>query len=865
MDKIYTNIGDTIGYLKSQVDIVSVMSDYVRMYEAGKDLYKALCCFHNEHTPSLTVTPSQGLYHCFGCKASGDIINFVRDTQYVNTVEAINILADKYEVDLAPFKRELTLEEQTRVRLTDANYKVASYLHKRLLTEKGKAYEYLVGRGFDNEYLATFMIGYIDGVGTLKGIIDAEDAKILEIGHDKHHMWTDAIVYPLFDSYGKVIGFKTRPFWGGRTTDANGHKLPKYIGTSNNTPLDLKSHIYGLHVARKYIKNGKLILVEGANDVIALHQRGIGNVVGADGTSFGEDRIKILEEFGVKQLIVIFDGDNAGREASLKIANGVADIKTSINIKIGHMDDGYDPNEYMQKYGALAFGKLVDDAIYASQYIVDRIFDGYQLHHATQRIEVLQQIKSAIANIPKLERHVLMSYVAERMKMDIRVVEDVLIADNATRGGMHNVNGEKIVLAEIIRNEDFRSIAMSEIKPHHWHYNRHRAIFEIIQSMLESNRDINIDTLCIDMNNKNLHQLLQGGIAIQELIGVTGDYNSHKQDIIDKAIRRHLIAEVGRFRQDIEDLQTPVASVIEEHFSGINDITDVTNGEIDNPKQNANVFMRELYHKMHNPLQISGLSLGPNWPNTTHILNGLQEKALITVAANQSVGKTTLLCNWLDELSITQGHPWLHFSLEMTREQILNKIIGIRAGVDTRKIQNGNLNSEEYQRVAQAMLDYRNSGLYIDDRATTLEAIISLTRRHIRTKKIVGISIDYIQLMSKERNRSMKRYEELGDISGGLKNDLAKALNTRCIILSQLNRDAASADVAKAEHGAGAYKIAQDSDIYITLKEKSQAEMAQWGVEKGNLVMNIDKNRFGRADVLLDVHFLRDQQRMSEV
>jgi len=870
MNRRISDLNAVIDHLKSRVDIVKVMGKEIDLEQTSSDLHKSLCCFHEEKTPSMTITPSKGLYHCFGCKASGDIITFHKQYYNISTVEAVRSLASEYNIDISRWERDLTEDEKRLMHLQAINIKVMNLMHGQATEEDTRGWQYLTEeRNLTQETIDVFNVGYSPDISYVYAATDGEnDNDIHDLELDRGQQWDDAIVYPLFDPYGKPIGFKNRPYWHGISVDQQGRKLPKFIGTSSKSPLHSDNHIYGLHIARKAMIDGKLIGVEGQHDVLKAHQSGIKNIIGTDGTALNKEKINQLEEFGVRELIIVYDGDNAGHEASLKVAQATAEFDSTVSIKIATLPNGYDPDEYLEAKGRIAFLKVVHDAVYASQYLIDTIAGTINIGTVTGKIDFIKRVQPVILASPIFEQSFLIAYIAEKIEIDADVIEDMMRAEQAKKAKslLYNIDGERIVLGGILRDENFRIDTMLEMKKDDWYLPKHKMIYEMVVDMEQANVPISIETLKATMNNKGYNQLLNEGAVLDDIYTTLGDYRTIKEDIIDKSIRRKLIVEADSMKQGAQNLSNRLILVVEEHMEKVQKATDssINEGTIDG-KRGATDFMNMLHDRMANPDKVSGINLGENWKGVTNVLNGINTKKLITIAANQSVGKTTLLANWLEEISIQQHLPWLHFSLEMPSEEVVQKIIGIRSNVDNTHIQRGNIADEEYRAVRQATIDYHESPLHIDDETRTLEGIINKTRKYIRSHGIVGVSIDYIQLMSVERSKNKQRYEELGDISGGLKTDLANMLGIPVIVLSQLAKSALDSAIAKAEHGAGSYKIAQDSDIYITLKEKNEEEIEQWGIEKGNIVMNIDKNRGGVGDVLLDILFQRNVQRMMEV
>jgi DNA primase len=875
---VIADIRTAADYVKQHVDIIAAIGSVVDLSRAGSDLYKGLCCFHEEGSPSLTVTPSKGLYHCFGCKASGDIISFYKQHYNLNAAEAIYEIAKDHGLDITQFERELTTEEKHRQVLHGVNIAVAkgmSSLLRQGSLQRGlvRGYDYLMDRGIGEGIMESFNLGYSPDVSHLLGLLAAagvSDADATELLLDTDHaaMWTDSIVYPLHDPMGKVIGFKNRPYWDGQTVDNKGVKLAKFLGTSSKTPLHDEGHIYGLHIARRHLERGRLVLVEGQHDVLSAHGVEIRNVAGTDGTALNKEKLQALESFGVRELVILYDGDKAGRESSLKIAKATAEWDTSIAVKIASMPDGSDPDELIRSQGRMALLRVIHESVYASQYLIDQLAESMPLINVTQRIDFIKQVQPIISKAPRYEQVFLISYAAEKIKVDGSVIED-MIRTEAARGArsvLYNLEGEKIVLGGMFRDEDFRIEMILEIRKDDWYLPKHSMAYDIIATMHEAQVPISIETIKATMNNKGYNQVFAEGSYIDELYATIGDYRTIKDDLVDKAMRRKLERQADLMKQSVGDLRNRVILTVEEHYDAVQKITDAADTSTElRPQAGAKQFMDALLHRMTMPDQIVGIDLGPRFKSLTRLLGGVQGKTLITIAANQSVGKTTIVSNMIDEIAITQKQKWAHFTLEMPNEQMTRKIIGIRAGVDAQRIKLGNLTQEEYRLVQQATIEYHEGGLILIDDITTMEGIVNRTRKMIRQDGIVGISIDYIQLMRLERRGNMQKYQEEGEISGVLKNDIAKGMNVPVVILSQMSRRALDRDVQKAEDGQGAYKIAQDSDIYMILQEKSESEIEEWGIEKGNMTLNLDKNRDGQGDVLLDMLYTRDNQRMQEV
>ena len=297
-----------------------------------------------------------------------------------------------------------------------------------------------------------------------------------------------------------------------------------------------------------------------------------------------------------------------------------------------------------------------------------------------------------------------------------------------------------------------------------------------------------------------------------------------------------------------------------------NDIYGMVHKRVDeqifDAKRQVSDTMRLIHERMHNPNQLIGYGFGTGFNKLSLATLGLQDKTLNVVAANQGVGKTTICENWA-MYQVLNNIPVLWFSLEMDKDRMTFRNLSIISGVPCTAIMTGNLTMEEKSRVDDAAVALENSPFYLSERGHDLTEAMAIARRYVNKYNIKIVYVDYAQLQYVTDRKVDQRYRELGMISKGWK-EFAQDENVCVVLISQLNKEALKAEIAEAEHGAGSYEIAQDSDTYITLKEKDEKEIQQRGVEHGNITMNLSKNRMGQDDVLFDVYADRSVLRMSE-
>ncbi|MGZ8537726.1 MAG: DNA primase, partial [Flavisolibacter sp.] len=330
---------NTIQQILSRIDILDIVGGFVKLKRRGAN-YLGLCPFHNEKTPSFTVSPSKEIFKCFGCGKSGNSISFIMEHEKLSYVEALRWLANRYNIDVEETESspEQKLQVQTAESLFIINqFAQAFYVSVLFDTDEGKdiGLSYLKERGFSEEIIKKFGLGYAPDsrdAFSKKALSQQFNPELLlksglvvNRNDQISDNYRDRIIFPVHNNTGKVIGF------GARLIKSN-DKSPKYINTPENE-LYIKSKIlYGTYFARHAIdKADECLLVEGYTDVISLHQAGIENVVASGGTSLTLEQLRLIKKY-TKNLTIIYDGDAAGVKAALR-GLGMA-LEESLNVKL---------------------------------------------------------------------------------------------------------------------------------------------------------------------------------------------------------------------------------------------------------------------------------------------------------------------------------------------------------------------------------------------------------------------------------------------------------------------------------------------------------------------------------------------------
>jgi DNA primase len=355
---------NTIQQILSRIDIIEIVGTFVKLKKRGTN-YLGLCPFHNEKSPSFTVSPAKEIYKCFGCGRSGNSIGFLMEHEKYTYVEALRWLAQRYNVEIeeTEVSPEQKLQQQSAESLFIINNFAQQFFTNHLLnTEEGQdiGLSYLKQRGFREEIIKKFQIGFNPEArdSFAKAAIQAQyNIELLQKSglvaiRDERPVdnYRGRIIFPIHNQSGKVVGFGARIL---KTND----KAPKYINTPENDIYVKSKILYGSYFARMAIdKADECLLVEGYTDVVSLHQAGIENVVASGGTSLTPDQLRLIKKY-TNNLTIIYDGDSAGIKAALRGLDLA--LEESLNVRLVLIPDKEDPDSYVNKVGAAAFTEFI--------------------------------------------------------------------------------------------------------------------------------------------------------------------------------------------------------------------------------------------------------------------------------------------------------------------------------------------------------------------------------------------------------------------------------------------------------------------------------------------------------------------------
>ena len=453
--KVARYSSEIIDEVRQSNDIVEVIAQYITLKRSGRN-YFGLCPFHNEKSPSFSVSPDKQIFHCFGCGVGGDVFSFYGKINGLNFYESIQALAERANITLPVLENNMdTAKEELKQKVYKVNEFAADFYHKRLYESTSKtAQEYVKKRKLSNETLKAFKIGYSGNFNELYQELvkqGFQETEILESGlvnkNDNGKFidrYRKRLMFPICDTRGKVIAF------GGRVLDDS---KPKYINSPENVVYSKGRHLFGLNVAKKHDIKKRLLIVEGYMDVISLHQRGVTNVVAALGTALTEHQGYLLRN-NTEQIILSFDSDEAGQTAinrSISILE-----KMGCDIRILQMEGAKDPDEYILKYGSARFNNIMDKAISVIEFKVKNLRRKLNIESTNDKIKFLKEIAKIISKIDStIEREVYIERIAKAYDISKEAVyAEVNKLTYAKTKDKMKLNKNKKVLKHNIKKEE---------------------------------------------------------------------------------------------------------------------------------------------------------------------------------------------------------------------------------------------------------------------------------------------------------------------------------------------------------------------------------------------------------------------------
>ena len=555
--------------IKSQNDIVDVISERVRLRKAGRN-FTGLCPFHNEKTPSFSVSQEKQIYKCFGCGEAGNVISFVMKEKNLPFIEAVKYLANRANIPLEIGNGEKSKVTKRKELLYRVNVEAAKFFFSNLMNNQN-AKEYFLNRGIKEETIKKFGLGFAnDSWNSLmfylrkKGINDVllEEAGLISVNKEKgrkYDRFRNRVMFPVFDYQGKVIGF------GGRVLDDS---KPKYLNSPETLVFQKGTNLYGLNFALKHNMNERyFVIVEGYMDLISLHQYGITNVVASLGTALTINQARLLKRYADK-VVISYDADMAGQMATLR---GLEILRTAgFDVRVLSIPQGKDPDEYVRSNGRDAFLKLVNSAEPLIDYRIKKAEEGINFKNSQSLILYAKRIMEIISDLDPVEKDVYIKKASENTGIKEQTLYDILkskMKDNRENNFRNNkeedgsklyvepgfLKAERAILKIMLENSEYLQYIEERISENDFILLEHKEIFTVI--MLAKGENINnIDSFIESKlnNTKSIGELVK---IREENIFFADDVKVQINDFINEIHSYKLKQRIDQLRKEQKELE----------------------------------------------------------------------------------------------------------------------------------------------------------------------------------------------------------------------------------------------------------------------------------------------------------------------
>ena len=555
--------------IKSQNDIVDVISERVRLKKAGRN-FTGLCPFHNEKTPSFSVSQEKQIYKCFGCGEAGNVISFVMKDKNLPFIEAVKYLANRANIPLKLGNGEQSQSNRKKELLYKVNVEAAKFFFSNLMNNQN-AKEYFLNRGIKEETIKKFGLGYAnDSWNSLmfylrkKGINDGllEEAGLISVNKEKgrkYDRFRNRVMFPVFDYQGKVIGF------GGRVLDDS---KPKYLNSPETLVFQKGTNLYGLNFALKHNMSERyFVIVEGYMDLISLHQYGITNVVASLGTALTINQARLLKRYADK-VVISYDADLAGQMATLR---GLEILRTAgFDVRVLSIPQGKDPDEYVRSNGREAFLKLINNAEPLIDYRIKKAEEGIDFKNSQSVILYSKRIMDIISDLDPIEKDVYIKKASENTGIKEQALYDILkikMKDNRENDFRNNkeedrsklyvepgfLKAERAILKIMLENKEYLQYIEERISENDFILLEHKEIFTVI--ILGKGENINNIESFIESRLSNAKSIGELVKIKEENIFFADNIKVQIDDLINEIHSYKLKQRIDQLRKEQKELE----------------------------------------------------------------------------------------------------------------------------------------------------------------------------------------------------------------------------------------------------------------------------------------------------------------------
>ena len=548
--------------VRSRNDIVDVISSYVKLQKKGSS-YFGLCPFHNEKSPSFSVSRGKQMYYCFGCGAGGNVFTFLMEYENYTFQEALKYLADKAGVELPQTEYSAQAKERADLKaiLLEINKIAAQYFYVQLKSSKGEAgLSYLKRRELSDDTIKAFGLGYSNKYSDdlyrylkERGYKDEMIAKAglisIDERHGAHDKFWNRVMFPIMDVNSRVIGF------GGRVM---GDAKPKYLNSPETLIFDKSRNLYGLNRARS-TRKPYFLLCEGYMDVISLHQAGFTNAVASLGTALTPGHASLIKRY-VKEVYLTYDSDEAGTKAALRAIPILKDV--GITAKIIRMEPYKDPDEFIKNLGAEAFEERIGRARNGFMFSLEVLERDYDMHSPEGKTDFMREVARRLGEFEEeIERNNYIEAVAQAYHVGYEELRK-LVVKTAVQQGLAkpvsrpkqtrkekkedgNITSQKVLLTWLIEDENIFSQICKYISPEDFTGDIYRTVASILYEQYEK-QQVNPAQIMNHFTDEEEHREVASlfHTKIKELTTLGEQEKALKETII--RVKNHSIEEAAR-------------------------------------------------------------------------------------------------------------------------------------------------------------------------------------------------------------------------------------------------------------------------------------------------------------------------------
>ena len=465
---------EVIERIHESANLVDVISEYLPLKKSGSN-FVGLCPFHNEKTPSFTVSETKQFYHCFGCGEGGDIISFIMKMENMSFLEASEYLANKLGIPLVEKSKKEKKIEAEKEKLYEINREAARFYYYNLMKDE-KALRYLQNRKIKRKTINQFGLGFAqDNWDEIykylldKGysVEELEKAGLIGMRKDKsgyYDKFRNRIIFPIIDTRGRIIGF------GGRVLDDT---MPKYLNSKDSVVFTKGNNLFGLNLVRKQSNRERIILVEGYMDVIALFNNGINYAVASLGTAFTPEQGKLLQRYG-KEIYICYDSDTAGINATTRAINILK--REGIEAKVILLPINQDPDDFIKEKGVKEFERLMKKALNYIDYNIFLYKQKYNINNPEERIKFTQEISKILRRIKSpIERDVYIDKISKETEISKEAIEKEILVKDYSKG---EVSKDKYINKGFRYNKD--KIEPVNVSPESGHLKAEKLLLKLM-------------------------------------------------------------------------------------------------------------------------------------------------------------------------------------------------------------------------------------------------------------------------------------------------------------------------------------------------------------------------------------------------